>query len=168
MVNMVLNILFVCYENICRSPMAEGVFRWYALTEGLAHCITVASAGTRSYQRGSFPDERAVAAASGFGIDISPIRARCIDELDLGQFDWIFVMDHENYEDVGLITGFAGRPQVRLVMSFVPGRHNEEIADPYYGTERDFRRVMDDLFLASSHILPALAELHRFPEAADA
>lgn len=148
--------------------MAEGVFRRHLLSEGFGHSVAVDSAGTRPYQRGSSPDARAVAAASAYGIDIAPIRARCIDDLDLDRYDWIFVMDHENYEDVGLITGFAGRPQVRLVMSFVPGRHHEEIADPYYGTERDFMRVMDDLFLASSHILRALAELHRFSEAADA
>jgi len=148
--------------------MAEGVFRRHLLDEGFGHAVRVDSAGTRSYQRGSSPDARAVAAASGFGIDIAPIRARCIEDLDLGRYDWIFVMDHENYEDVGRMTGFAGGPEVRLVMSFVPGRDHEEIPDPYYGTEQDFMRVMDDLFLASPHILRVLAERHRFPEAADA
>ncbi|MGB0130110.1 MAG: low molecular weight protein-tyrosine-phosphatase [Chlorobium sp.] len=168
MIDLSLNILFVCYENICRSPMAEGVFRRHAIAEGLGHRVMVDSAGTCGYQRGSFPDERAVAAAWGFGIDIAQIRARCVDDLDLDRYDWIFAMDHENYEDIGRITGFAGKPRLRLAMSFVSGRDHEEIADPYYGTEKDFMRVMDDLFLASAHILSSLAEHHRFPEVGDA
>lgn len=152
-----VNILFVCYENICRSPMAEGVFRNHAEASGFGHSFSIGSAGTCCYQRGASPDVRAVSAASGFGIDISPLRARCIDDLDLHAFDWIFVMDHENYEDIGMITGYGERPRVRLMMSFVPGRADEVIPDPYYGTAQDFMRVMDDLFLASSHILSHLA-----------
>jgi len=148
-----LNILFVCYENICRSPMAEGVFRSHASQLGVGHCFLVSSAGTRCYQKGSSPDDRAVSAAAGYGIDISTLHARCVEDLDLQAFDWIFAMDHENYEDLGTFTGFGERPKVRLAMSFVPGRGQDAIHDPYYGTHRDFMRVMDDLFLASAHIL---------------
>jgi len=137
--------------------MAEGAFRTLAEAEGYADCFTIDSAGTRCYQRGSSPDERAVAAAAGFGIDIADVRARCIDELDLHGYDWIFVMDHENYEEIGRITGFGDKPSIRLVMSFVPGRNDEEIADPYYGNFHDFMRVMGDLRQASFHILGTLA-----------
>jgi len=65
-------------------------------------------------------------------------------------------MDHDNYENIGRLTGLGELPRVRLVMSFVPGRSHEEIADPYYGTQHDFVRVMEDLFLATAHIFDNL------------
>lgn len=148
-----IRILFVCYENICRSPMAEGIFYSYVERYGFGHLFSVESAGTRSYQQGSSPDPRSAAATARVGVDISSICARGIDELDLFDYDWIFVMDCENYEDVSRLTGFCEKPRVRLVMSFVPGRADEEIQDPYYGTYREFEQVRDDLFLASDHIL---------------
>jgi len=75
--------------------MAEGAFLAHAANRGLDHCFFAGSAGTCSYQRGSSPDARAVSAAAGLGIDISSVRARSVDELDLGAYDWIFVMDHQ-------------------------------------------------------------------------
>lgn len=137
--------------------MAEGVFLAHAASKGFGHCFSAGSAGTCNYQRGSSPDARAVRVAAGFGIDISSLRARSVDELDLGSYDWIFVMDHENYEEIGKRTGLGERPRLRLVMSFVPGRAHEEISDPYYGTEQDFMQVMTDLFLATAHIFENLA-----------
>ncbi|ACD89484.1 protein tyrosine phosphatase [Chlorobium limicola DSM 245] len=148
-----IRILFICYENICRSPMAAGIFFSHAERHGLGHLFSVESAGTRSYQQGSSPDPRAAAAAFQLGVAISSNCARGIDALDLFDYDWIFVMDNENYEEICLLTGFVEKPKVRLVMSFVPGREEEEIQDPYYGTHREFEQVRDDLFLASDHIL---------------
>lgn len=163
-----LNILFVCYENICRSPMAEGAFRRYAAERGYDRWFSVSSAGTNCFQKGASPDDRAVAVAGAVGIDISHYRANGVEEFDLHAFDWIFVMDHENFEGIGKLAGYGEKPKVRLVMSFVPGRAHEEIPDPYYGTERDFMRVMDDLLLASAHMLPHLAESCSLPGMDDA
>jgi len=93
---MLISILFVCYENICRSPMAEGIFSELIAQHGLQHCFSVGSAGTVPYQRGSSPDERATKLLLRHGIDISPFRAQYIDDVDLHAWEWIFVMDHEN------------------------------------------------------------------------
>jgi len=140
---MLLRVLFVCYENICRSPMAEGIFSALVRRDARAEGIVVESAGTVCYQKGSLPDSRAVMVAGRYGIDISPLRARCIDELDLGLFDWIFTMDAENYQDVS--SCFAGAGPVYMMTHFDPYAACQDIADPYYGSEDDFLRVYKQL-----------------------
>ena len=61
---MCIRIIFICYENICRSPMAEGIFSSLLARYNLQHLFSVSSAGTVSYQQGSTPDERAVTVLS--------------------------------------------------------------------------------------------------------
>ncbi|MEI6847272.1 MAG: low molecular weight protein-tyrosine-phosphatase [Chlorobiaceae bacterium] len=148
-----IKVLFICYENICRSPMAEGIFTDFLARYNLLHCFSVSSAGTVSYQQGSPPDERAIAVLSSLGIDISCLRARSILDLDLYSFDWIFVMDHENYEEISSFFIGHERPRIHLIMDFVEGRSGEEVSDPYYGSSKGFDRVMHDLVIASEQIL---------------
>lgn len=153
-----VTILFVCYENICRSPMAEGIFGDLLVRSNLQHLFSVSSAGTVSFQQGSEPDERAIAALSSLGIDISLLRARFVGELDLLDYDWIFVMDDENYLEIHRYFTPLQRPRVHLVLDFVPGRSGEEVSDPYYGSAREFERVMNDLVVASEQILARMYE----------
>ncbi|NTV99078.1 MAG: low molecular weight phosphotyrosine protein phosphatase, partial [Chlorobiaceae bacterium] len=69
-----VRIIFICYENICRSPMAEGIFTALLRNRGLNLYFSVTSAGTVAYQSGSPPDFRAVEALHPLGIDISALR----------------------------------------------------------------------------------------------
>ena len=140
--------------------MAEGIFSSLLATYNLQHSFSVSSAGTVSYQQGSSPDERAIATLSSLGIDISSARARCIDDLDMYAYDWIFVMDHENYEVICRSFISPQRPRVHMVMEFVDGRSGEEITDPYYGTDKEFAKVMSDLVIASEQILHRIIEEH--------
>jgi protein-tyrosine phosphatase len=155
---MIINVLFVCYENICRSPMAEGVFSDLLSREGKSCYFEVASAGTVSWQGGCAPDERAVRVSEENGIDISSIRAQCIHDLDLHTFDWIFVMDNENYEHVLEALGPVPGARLNMMTDFSPGMINQEIDDPYYGDERDFRSVHQRLRRASEDILTVMVE----------
>ena len=161
---MSISVIFICYENICRSPMSEGIFSSLLARYNLQHLFSVSSAGTVNYQQGSGPDERAIEALVSVGIDISTLCARCIDDLDLYAYDWIFVMDHENYEKVCSAFISTQRPRVHMVMDFVNGRSGEEITDPYYGTAKEFERVMSDLFIASEQILYRIFE--EYPDVA--
>ncbi len=159
-VNMSLSVIFICYENICRSPMAEAIFFDLLVRHNLQYAISVTSAGTVGYQQGSAPDDRAVAALSALGIDISSARARSVDDFDMHAFDWIFVMDHGNYEEISRYFPFDGGQRLHLALDFVEGRSGEAIEDPYYGTSKEFERVVDDLVLASRQILVKLLEEH--------
>ena len=154
---MCIRIIFICYENICRSPLAEGILSSLLARYNLQHLFSDSSAGTVSYQQGSTPDERAVTVLSSLGIDISSVRARCIEYLDMGAYDWIFVMDYENYEEICRSFISHQKPKVHMVMEFVEGRSDQEVPDPYYGTIKEFERVMNDLVSASEQILVRMA-----------
>ena len=153
---MSVRILFVCYENICRSPMAEGVFNHLSSLGGFSRYFEVASAGTVCYQAGSCPDARAVRAADRAGIDISGIRAQCIHDLDLSCFDHVFVMDHENYLEVSGAVGGGFRPGVHLVTDFTGEHAGTVIEDPYYGPEEGFDRTLATLIGCARGILSHL------------
>ena len=144
--------------------MAEGIFSSLLARYNLQHLFSVSSAGTVNYQQGSTPDERAIEALLAVGIDISSVHSRCIDDLALYAYDWIFVMDHDNYEKICSSFITAQRPRVHMVMDFVNGRSGEEITDPYYGTAKEFERVRGDLFVASEQILHRIFE--EFPDVA--
>jgi len=143
--SMPVRILFVCYENICRSPMAEGAFRCLSESRGVARHFETWSAGTVFYQTGSSPDSRAIRAAARSGIDISGIRARCIHDLDMSGFDHVFVMDHDNYREVAAVVDGGIRPVVHLMTDFADGAAGTEIEDPYYGSEAGFDSTLMSL-----------------------
>ena len=89
-------VLFVCMGNICRSPTAQGVFKRKLMDAGLAHQVTVDSAGTHNYHPGSPPDERSQVHAARRGYDLSDLRARQVTEGDYAHYDLILVMDWDN------------------------------------------------------------------------
>ncbi|NTV02970.1 MAG: low molecular weight phosphotyrosine protein phosphatase [Chlorobiaceae bacterium] len=157
---MPVRILFVCYENICRSPMAEGLFTALSDIQGVAHHFEAESAGTVCYQSGSSPDPRAIRAAARSGIDISGMRARCIHELDMSAFDHVFVMDHDNYREVdGVVDGGIG-PMVHMMTEFADVPAGTEIEDPYYGPESGFDRTLASLDDCVRGILAHLFSVH--------
>ena len=81
-------VLFVCLGNICRSPMAEGIFLDLLETEGLSHAVEVDSAGTASYHIGELPDHRMRDTARKNGIELVR-RARQFVAEDFHEFDHI-------------------------------------------------------------------------------
>jgi protein-tyrosine phosphatase len=157
-IQMPVRVIFICYENICRSPMAEGIFIEQLTRYNLQHFFSVSSAGTVNYQQGSLPDERAVQVLLPLGIDISSVRARSIHDLDLRDYDWIFVMDHENYEEISSFFPAHERPRLHRVLEFVDDRFDDEVSDPYYGSLKEFEKVAEDLVTASEQILSRMFE----------
>src|SRR6185436_7897223 len=95
-----VKVLFVCMGNICRSPTAEGVFRKLVREQGLEDVIEIDSAGTHDYHIGAPPDPRAQQAAARRGIDLSSLRGRKAAREDFSRFDYILVMDRENYDNL--------------------------------------------------------------------
>jgi putative ABC transport system ATP-binding protein len=93
-------ILFVCAGNICRSPLAEGIFRHLATEAGRGSEFEIDSAGTGGWHQGERPDRRSIAAAAGHGVDISGQRARRIEAADFDRFDLILAMDQDNLKNL--------------------------------------------------------------------
>ena len=128
----------VCLGNICRSPLAEGILRNKIPNMN----VTVDSAGTAGYHIGHKPDPRAIDIAKKNNIDISSLRARKFERSDFINFDKIYVMDKNNFNDViGLAENKNEASKVILITdildsySFVP--------DPYYGGLADFEKVFN-------------------------
>lgn len=124
-------VLFVCLGNICRSPLAEGVFRALAAREGLAEAFIIDSAGTGDWHVGERPDRRAIEAAARRGIDIAGQRARQATAEDLARFDHVLAMDTKNLDALQrLARGGGARP--RLFLDHARGVSARDVPDPYF------------------------------------
>ena len=153
-----VRVLFVCMGNICRSPLAQGVFENVARREGLEDQIFVDSAGTGNWHVGSPPDERALSAASVRGLDIGSQRARQIRAEDCENFDYILTMDEENY---GMVSSLCrGSAVVRPFLDFAADSPEREVPDPYYGGPEGFERVLDLVEEASEGLLEDIRGRH--------
>lgn len=154
-----MRILMVCLGNICRSPLAEGILRAQLEAAGLDW--TVDSAGTLDYHVGSPPHPDSQKAAKHNGIDIGGQRARQLQLEDADRFDIIFALAHDVRQGIERILGDRYDPaQVRLLMNELNPGLNENVPDPYYGTEEDFHRVYSLLDRACAafirnHLKPA-------------
>jgi len=144
--------------NICRSPIAQGVFENVLRREGVEGEVSVDSAGTGRWHVGSPPDERALSAASIRGLDISAQRARQVRPEDCENFDYILMMDEENYHAVAALC--RGSAVVRLFLDFAPDSPEREVPDPYYGGPEGFERVIDLVEEASEGLLEDIREQH--------
>jgi protein-tyrosine phosphatase len=144
--------------NICRSPLAQGVFENVLRREGLEHEVFVDSAGTGAWHVGSPPDERAQKSAGLRGLDLSSQRARRITPEDCDAFDYILTMDEDNYFVAASLC--RGRAVVRPFLDFAADSPEGEVPDPYYGGPDGFERVLDLVEEASEGLLEDIRERH--------
>ena len=146
----------VCLGNICRSPMAEGVLRIKAEQAGLN--ITIDSAGTANYHVGECPDERAIAKAKKYGINISNLKGRQFTIDDFDTFDRIYVMDTSNYQNVlRLARHEADKMKIELILNELYPGQNMSVPDPYYGGDSGFENVYSLLDQACDRIIENLS-----------
>ena len=148
-------VLFLCLGNICRSPLAEGIFIHRAAERGVIDRFLVDSAGTGGWHAGERPDPRSVAVARRHGVDL-PGRARKLVGDDDGQrFDLVLAMDAQNARDA--VEMGVPESRVRLMRSFDPTADaGAEVPDPYYGGDRGFDDVYDMLVRACDGLLEEL------------
>lgn len=145
----VRSILFVCLGNICRSPLAEGVFKGVLEAEGKADGVLVDSAGTNGYHTGEAPDVRSVAVARKYGVDISGQRCRQLSAEDFIRFDLIVGMDHVNIAAIDKRRPENATAETGLFYDIALG-DPRQIPDPYYGTQADFERIYRMILAASN------------------
>jgi protein-tyrosine phosphatase len=153
-----VRVLFVCMGNICRSPLAQGVFENVLRRESLEDEVFVDSAGTGAWHVGEPPDERAQRSARLRGLDLGSQRARRISPEDCQNFDYILTMDEENYR---MVTSLCrGSAVVRPFLYFATDSPEREVPDPYYGGPEGFDHVLDLVEEASEGLLEDIRERH--------
>ncbi|EAR15867.1 MULTISPECIES: low molecular weight protein-tyrosine-phosphatase [Robiginitalea] len=146
---MATRILMVCLGNICRSPLAEGIFASKLAGED----YVVDSAGTAGYHVGNPPDPRSIEVAAQYGIDISRQRCRRFSVSDFDNFDYIFAMDLENQANIlSLARNERDRAKVSLLLE-AGGKGRREVPDPYYGGADGFEQVYRMIDTACDYIL---------------
>lgn len=134
---MAAKILMVCLGNICRSPLAEGILR-----SKLSNDFIIDSAGTGSWHVGNAPDPRSIATAKNHNIDISNLKGRQFSKQDFVDFDYIYVMDNQNYRDViELARTEEDKIKVQLILDEIFPGERVDVPDPYYGLQDGFEKV---------------------------
>ena len=156
-----VRVLFVCLGNICRSPLAQGVFEDVLRREDLEGKIFVDSAGTGHWHVGSPPDDRALSAAALRGVDIGAQRARQITPEDCQDFDYVLTMDEKNYRRVAALC--RGSTVVRPFLDFAPDSPESEVPDPYSGGPDGFEHVLDLVEEASEGLIEDIRGRHLNP-----
>jgi protein-tyrosine phosphatase len=158
-----IRILFVCLGNICRSPLAESVFRHLARERGVEHHFELDSAGTSSYHVGSPPDRRSVAAARARGVDVVGA-SRQLGVDDLSRFDYVIAMDEENAAGIAALHRRAdSRAHVGRLRDWDPEPGDGNVPDPYYGGARGFDDVHDIVERSCAALLDDLLLRHERP-----
>lgn len=139
---MATRVLFVCLGNICRSPLAEGVFRHLVEAEGLGHAFEIDSAGTGDWHVGQPPDVRSAAVARRNGVELTG-RARQVAKDDLHRFDHVIAMDRDNLDSLlAMAREGAARARIALLRAHDPDANGDvDVPDPYYGGPAGFDEV---------------------------
>ena len=156
-----IGVLFVCLGNICRSPLAEGIFKQKVEEAGLKELITIDSAGTSGWHINDPPDQRSSEIARRNGIRLDHY-GRQISLNDFEQFDYIVAMDGDNYDDIIRLQGnhSNGKAEILIMREFDDQQSGSGIPDPYYGGPNGFQLVYDLLDESLSNFLNKIIEEH--------
>lgn len=153
-----IKVLFVCLGNICRSPLAEAVFKHKIKERGIEKFIFADSCGTANYHVGDTPDPRTIANAKKNGVSIDHC-GRQLKPADLESFDFIFAMDESNYNNIFRLSNASTyASKISMMREFDP-KGKGEVPDPYYGGEKHFQEVFDILDRTMDNFVGHLEEV---------
>ena len=142
-----MKIMFVCHGNICRSPMAEFIFKDLLRKQGLEDAFEVSSSATSTEEiyngvgNPVYPPARSELLKHG--IDPGDKRAVQLKSTDLDKYDLFVGMDSMNIRNMYRILGESGEGKIKKLMDFTtrPG----DVSDPWYSDRFDvaYRDIYD-------------------------
>ncbi len=153
-----VNVLFVCLGNICRSPMAEAVFRDLVKSEGLADRFEIASAGIGDWHAGEPPHRGTRETLKRHGIEPDGLTAKRVSQSMLDRADYVVAMDDENLAD--LRSWRIDRSKVSRLLDYASDVEVRDVPDPYF--DGRFELVYQLVSKGSAGLLQQIREQHHF------
>ncbi len=138
-----VKVLFICHGNICRSPMAEYLFKYYVKEKKKDKYFEIASAATSTEEIGNPIHYGTRRILDNFDIDYSKKRAIQIDYKMYEYYDYIIIMDKYNYNNIIRLLGNKYSYKIHPLLSY--SNLDRDIADPWY--TGDFEKTFEDIKL---------------------
>ncbi len=152
-----INVLFVCEGNICRSPLAEGIFKHMVRERNLQEHFYVDSAGTSAYHVGEPPDTRSQQVAAKHGVKLTG-HSRRFTQQDFTNFDMILAMDKNNFRNIKAMAGSEHEHKVKMMREYdSPEFKGQDVPDPYYGGANGFNNNYTMLYTSCQNLLDELS-----------
>jgi protein-tyrosine phosphatase len=156
---MTYRVCFVCTGNICRSPMAESVFRARVAEAGLDDLVETDSAGTGGWHEGDAADPRTVSVLEEHGYDAGHV-ARQFQPSWFARLDLVIALDAGHLKALRrLAPTEEDARKIHLLRSYDPGCGDDlEVPDPYYGGRDGFQECLEMVEAASGGLLAAVRD----------
>lgn len=149
-------VLFVCLGNICRSPLAEALFRKHVEDNGLEEGFVCDSCGTADYHIGNSPDHRSVENARQNGLQYTH-KGRQLSDRDFEEFDYIIAMDDSNLAKIQQLN-YNGHSNIVKMRDFDTVDNGSDVPDPYFGGASGFQNVFEILDRSTSNLLEEISK----------
>ena len=151
-------ILFVCLGNICRSPLAEGIFKHLVNEQDLVDHFIVESAGTSAWHQGSAPHPESIRIAQKHGVSLAGQMARQVDDSDYSDFDYLVAMDQSNLQDL-LSHHLSQSAKIFCLREYDEQALGDlDVPDPYTGGRDGFELVYSMIYRSCEKLLEELRD----------
>ena len=155
-----INVIFVCLGNICRSPLAEAIFKQKLKKAALEDKITCSSAGTAHWHIGEQPDMRTIEVAGNHGVPVDH-KGNQLKPGQYSDYDYFIAMDRDNYQDIrSNRKSIPADSKVFMMREFDINNSGLDVPDPYYGDMEDFEHVFEILDESCDNFIEFLKTEH--------
>ena len=147
-----VNVLFICHGNICRSTMAEFYMKHIVNEAGLTDSIYIESAATSREEIGNDTHYGTKQKLDEMGISYTRRKARQVTMDDYRKFDYLIIMDENNARNLRRIIGDDVDHKVHKAMTFVG--ESRDVKDPWY--TGNFDETYDDVSRSCDALLQVI------------